>query len=186
MSKTIIKYAIFRTKWGFFGLCSTDNALIRSRLPVKDKEMAEYELLKHFVDPNERHNCLYGNRLVKLQYDRGLFRPLQGQITSYFEGCYVGFDKRIRINLEGKSEFAKRVLTKLRDVKYGQTISYGELARRVGRAGAARAVGMVMSNNPLPLVIACHRVTCADGGLGGFSAAGGVKLKQKMLLLERK
>jgi methylated-DNA-[protein]-cysteine S-methyltransferase len=186
MGKTIIKYTIFRTGWGFFGLFSTDNVLIRCRLPVKDKEKAKFELLGHFLVADGRHNHCHKNRLVKIQYEKGLFKDLQQQITAYFEGEYVDFDKGIPINLEGKSEFARRVLRKLQDVKYGRTISYGELAKRVGRPGAARAVGMVMANNPLPLVIGCHRVICADGGLGGFSAAGGVKLKKKMLLLESK
>ena len=75
-------------------------------------------------------------------------------------------------------------MTACRDIKFGQTISYSGLAKRIGRAGSARAVGNALAKNPLPLIIPCHRVVRNDGKIGGFSAKGGITLKKKMLELE--
>ncbi|GIS60136.1 MAG: hypothetical protein CM1200mP2_23610 [Planctomycetaceae bacterium] len=72
----------------------------------------------------------------------------------------------------------------VRQVGYGQTTSYGEVARKIGRPGAARAVGTAMANNTVPILIPCHRVIAASGRLGGFSAPRGTRLKQRLLDLE--
>ena len=70
----------------------------------------------------------------------------------------------------------------LRAIPYGETISYGELARRIGDPGAARAVGLANGRNPLPVIVPCHRVIGADGSLTGFG--GGLDRKRKLLELE--
>ena len=165
-----IKYTIFKTKWGYFGLAGTEYGLLQTRLPATEYEMVKYHLLKD---------------LQKAQYDKTLFKELQQQITAYFEGTYVNFSPDVPIALDGLSQFAKLILTTCRSITFGQTVSYGQLAKMAGRAGAARAVGGVMAKNPLPLIIPCHRVTYSDGNLGGFSAAGGVTLKKRMLKLEQ-
>ncbi len=79
--------------------------------------------------------------------------------------------------------FAKRVYGTLMKIPYGKTITYGEIASAVGSPGAARAVGALMKNNPIPPIVPCHRVTGANGKLGGFSANGGPPLKS--ILLQR-
>ncbi len=165
-----IKYLIFKTKWGYFGLASTENGVLRTHLPGPDPEKVKSRLLKD---------------LQAVRYERTLFKTLAEQITAYFDGTYVDFHKDIPIVLDGLSGFARGVLTACRDIRFGQTVSYADLAKMAGRGGAARAVGGVMANNPLPLIIPCHRVTYANGTIGGFSAAGGVKLKKRMLKLER-
>lgn len=81
-----------------------------------------------------------------------------------------------------KTPFQKKVLTELWKLPKGQIETYKGLARRAGSSRAARAVGTVMKNNPLPLMIPCHRVIASDGGLGGF--ASGVSVKKKLLVLE--
>ncbi len=164
------KYVIFRTKWGYFGLAGTEKGLLRTCLPTTPQK-AKSLLLK---------------RLQKAEYDTTFLKGLQKQITAYFDGSYVDFDRGVPIALNRLSSFAQRVLKTCRNIRYGETISYGRLAQRAGRSGAARAVGRVMANNPLPLIIPCHRVTCSNGKLGGFSAAGGVKLKKRLLLHEQK
>lgn len=118
------------------------------------------------------------------QYDKTLFGKMQKQITAYFEGTCVNFSRDIPVVLDGLSPFTKRVLTACRDIRFGQTVSYGRLAEMAGKAGAARAVGGALAKNPLPLVIPCHRITCANGKIGGFSASGGVELKKRLLELE--
>jgi len=82
------------------------------------------------------------------------------------------------------SSFARRLYAAARRIPQGHTLTYGDLARRIGRPGAARAVGTALGKNPVPLIVPCHRVVPASGRLGGFSAAAGVPLKAAMLELE--
>lgn len=90
----------------------------------------------------------------------------------------------IPVDLEGLSPFAHRVLSALRATRAGEAPTYGELARRAGSPGAARAVGQVMAKNPLPILVPCHRVVAADGP-GGFSLFGSLATKERLLALER-
>jgi len=87
----------------------------------------------------------------------------------------------VPVDLTGSSEFSRVVLRTLRRVKPGQVITYGELAKKCRRPGAARAIGRIMGANPVPLIIPCHRCLGASGKLTGFSASGGVFLKARML-----
>jgi len=82
------------------------------------------------------------------------------------------------------TDFQRRVLQQCRSIPYGQTLTYGELAAKAGFSGAARAVGGVMAGNRMPLVIPCHRVVGSSGLLRGYSGAGGVAMKQRLLELE--
>jgi len=88
------------------------------------------------------------------------------------------------IELQALSPFEKSVLREVRKIPFGKTASYKDIAKRTGKPLASRAVGRVLAKNPIPLVIACHRVIRSDGKPGGFSAAGGTPLKKKMLELE--
>lgn len=90
----------------------------------------------------------------------------------------------VPVDLSGQPEFGRKVLQALRRVGPGRTVSYGELATRAGRPGAARAVGRIMGANPVPLIVPCHRCMGADGRLTGFSSPGGVLLKARLLHLE--
>ncbi|UCE49309.1 MAG: methylated-DNA--[protein]-cysteine S-methyltransferase [Phycisphaerales bacterium] len=164
------KYVIFRTQWGYFGLAGTESALYRTCLPVRKMAKIEVHLL--------------GNDSAA-QFDADYFKSLQKQIVAYYEGDCVNFDPEIPVSLDGFFAFSSLVLTKCRQVRFGQTITYGGLAKKSGRPAASRAVGGALARNPLPLIIPCHRVLRNDGGLGGFSAPGGVNVKKRMLELER-
>jgi methylated-DNA-[protein]-cysteine S-methyltransferase len=98
------------------------------------------------------------------------------QLEEYFAGGRTSF--ALPLEPEG-TEFQKLVWAALREIPLGVTWSYAELARRVGRAGAARAVGSANARNPLSIVVPCHRVVGADGTLTGY--AGGVPVKQWLL-----
>lgn len=111
-------------------------------------------------------------------------RRVEAQVRQFLEGRRVDFTG-VPIDLSGQPTFRRAVLYACRKVPYGQTVTYAELARRVGRHKAARAVGGSMSRNPLPIIIPCHRVLPRSGGLGGFSAPGGVQVKQRLLAMER-
>ncbi len=90
----------------------------------------------------------------------------------------------VPLALTGVGDFAQSVYAALRQVAPGQTVTYGELAARVGRPNAARAVGRAMAGNPLPLLIPCHRVIGANGRLTGFSGADGCLTKAQILTAE--
>ena len=105
-------------------------------------------------------------------------------IKRYFAGEPIDFSG-VAVDLSGQTEFFTRIYTALRRVSYGQTTTYGALAKELGVGPEmARDVGVAMSKNPIPLIIPCHRVLAAGGKAGGFSAPGGVENKIKMLELE--
>lgn len=87
----------------------------------------------------------------------------------------------IRLDLNDLTPFQHRVVELCRRIPRGQTMTYGELARRAGRPGAARAVGNVMATNQLPLIVPCHRVVGAGGSLGGYSGPDGLHMKRRLL-----
>jgi methylated-DNA-[protein]-cysteine S-methyltransferase len=107
------------------------------------------------------------------------FREVVAQLHSYFSGRRRHFD--LPLEIEG-TEFQKKVWTELRSIPYGETISYKELAKRIGKPSAVRAVGAANGANPIPIIIPCHRVIGNDGSLTGFG--GGLPLKRKLLELE--
>jgi methylated-DNA-[protein]-cysteine S-methyltransferase len=117
----------------------------------------------------------------RFERDKDLFKTLQQQITAYFEGFYVSFGSDVHVALDRLSPFARSVLTACRTVEFGRVVTYSELAKKLERPGAARAVGNALAKNPLPLIIPCHRVVRSDGKIGGFSAPGGIDLKAKLL-----
>jgi O-6-methylguanine DNA methyltransferase len=88
------------------------------------------------------------------------------------------------LDMSAVPEFHRRVYDAARTVPAGTTVSYGEIATRLGDRGVARAVGQALGRNPFALIVPCHRVLAARGGMGGFSAAGGVATKQRLLTIE--
>ena len=87
--------------------------------------------------------------------------------------------------MNGVPEFHQRVYAIAREIQPGRTLSYGEIAARLGDPSLARAVGQALGQNPFPIVVPCHRVLAANGKTGGFSAPGGVSTKLRMLEIER-
>lgn len=91
----------------------------------------------------------------------------------------------VQLDLTGMTPFQRATIAACREISWGETATYGELAAKVGAPGAARAVGQCMAGNRFPLIVPCHRVLGAGGRLGGFSAPRGVDLKRQLLRLER-
>ena len=108
-----------------------------------------------------------------------VLRETRRQLDEYFEGRRRGFDLSLAPRGTG---FQQQVWLALRDIPYGETISYAQLARRLDMPTATRAVGAANGRNPLPIVVPCHRVIGADGSLTGFG--GGLPTKQFLLRLE--
>jgi O-6-methylguanine DNA methyltransferase len=140
--------------------------------------------LLEFSSPDQR-----ATRTVKLEqrYSRilspgssPLLVALRDQLTEYFAGNRRSFDLPLSY---GGTPFQNSVWTALREIPYGETWSYGEVANRIGDRDASRAVGAANGLNPIAIVVPCHRVINADGTPGGFG--GGIRRKQILLDLER-
>ena len=124
-------------------------------------------------------------RLARLAGPRVLRAPraldeTRRELDDYFAGRRKAFD--LELDLRGQAPFAVAVLGELAKVPYGHTATYGELANRAGSPRAARAVGMVMNRNPVPIVLPCHRIVGASGSLVGYG--GGLERKEHLLRLE--
>jgi len=113
--------------------------------------------------------------------DKAPFAEVVRQLQAYFRGELREFD--VPLALQG-TEFQRRVWNALRGIPYGETISYLQLAERIGNPKAVRAVGLANGSNPIPIIVPCHRVIGSDGSLTGFG--GGISTKKKLLELESK
>lgn len=107
----------------------------------------------------------------------------QKLLVAYANGDSVNLSE-IPVANDQRTPFQERVVKNLQRVNYGETVTYGELARRAGSSGAARAVGNQMAKNRVPLLVPCHRVVASGGKLGGFSAPDGVSMKVRLLQME--
>ncbi len=106
-------------------------------------------------------------------------RRVAGELAEYFSGTRKDFD--VPLSPKG-TDFQLLVWQELQRIPYGETRTYGDIAQRIGKKGASRAVGSANHHNPLPIISPCHRVVASGGRLGGFG--GGVELKRHMLELE--
>lgn len=161
-----MKFVIFQTKWGYFGLAGTGKILCRKFLPVSEPDLIKSRFFKEFP---------------QAEFDKNLYINLQKQIIAYFDGKIVDFNTDIPVLLNGFSEFSKHILSECRNIKYGQISTYKDLALKAAYPVSSRAVGNALAKNPLPLIIPCHRIIRSDGKLGGFTAPGGTIMKEKLL-----
>jgi methylated-DNA-[protein]-cysteine S-methyltransferase len=109
------------------------------------------------------------------------FGTLPQRLKAYFEGQHIEFPDDL--DLSDATDFQRSIWEKTRTIPYGETKSYGWVAREAGYQKAARAVGNALGENPFPIIVPCHRVIRSDGGLGGFT--GGIEVKEYLLQLER-
>ena len=129
----------------------------------------------HFVTGRKPAEVPAGSR-----EDDVMLRGVRDQLAEYFAGRRQSFD--VQLALEGTA-FQRRVWTALCDIPYGETISYGALARRIGQPTAVRAVGLANGSNPIAIIVPCHRVIGSNGTLTGYG--GGLPTKARLLDLER-
>ena len=125
----------------------------------------------------------------RLEQAGGIERPdgqpeLAARIVAYSEGMRDSFGDVV-LDLDGVPAMNRRIYEHIRGLEWGETTTYGAVARWLGDVALSRAVGAAMGANPIPLIVPCHRVLAADGRTGGFSSPGGVRAKMEMLALEK-
>ena len=165
-------YAIFDTAGGFCGIVWSETGIARFQLPTATATGTERLLLRRMPDARPAPPPPEVAATIE-------------NVKRYFAGEDVDFST-VRLDLDGQSSLFRDIYTALRRVGWGQTTTYGALAKAAGASGweAARDVGQAMAKNPVALIIPCHRCLAAGGKIGGFSAPGGEFSKLKMLELE--
>ena len=159
---------VFDTALGAFGIGWTDAGVARLQLPGTDRAALLERINRNGAQAGEP------TRVIE---------AVINQIEDYAAGEAVDFSA-VPLDLEKVPEFNRRAYALLLQVGWGETTTYGALARQLGDVALSRAVGAAMGANPIPLIIPCHRVLASDGKAGGFSAPGGAESKLRMLALE--
>lgn len=164
-----LKIAIFESPLGWIGLAGQGSTLHRLVFGQSSLQLCSQAL----SDQLPVHASIVGDWET----------PLVDRLQAYLDGSPESFAD-VDLDQAGYSAFTRRVIAACRRIPHGTTRTYAQLAAEVGSPRAARAVGGVMAANRHPLVVPCHRVVGSGGGLGGFSAAGGLKTKRELLQLE--
>jgi methylated-DNA-[protein]-cysteine S-methyltransferase len=172
MNSARTHHTIFDTALGPCGIAWTEQGLTHVQFAEADRSATE-------------------RRLVARSASAGAAKPpariaaLVDDIKRYCAGEPVDFSA-VAVDLSALDPYRRRLYETMRTLAWGQTTTYGDLARQLGSTDweGARDVGQAMGRNPMPIVIPCHRVLAAGGKIGGFSAPGGAKTKAKLLALE--
>jgi methylated-DNA-[protein]-cysteine S-methyltransferase len=164
------QYTLFETVIGWAGLAWGDRGLVGVYLPDPNPENARTSFLRRFPDAVEALPTEAVSHAI-------------GEIRRLMAGEHVDL-LDIPIDIARVPDFNARVYEIARAIPPGETLTYGEIAVKLGDKLLARDVGAALGQNPWPIVVPCHRVTAAGGKLGGFSARGGVNTKVKLLAIE--
>jgi methylated-DNA-[protein]-cysteine S-methyltransferase len=165
------RYFIFETAGGFCGIAWNEVGITRFQLPTRRSEGTE-RLMRRRLPAAERGE------------PTPMVAEAIAEVRRYFAGEEVDFT-RFALDLDDQEPFFRQIYAAARHVGWGRTTTYGTLARELGAGPeAARDVGQAMAQNPIALIIPCHRVLAAGGKVGGFSAPGGAVAKRRMLALE--
>ena len=164
------QFALFDTAIGFAGIAWNDAGLVACHLPERDVETARRSFLRRFPDASEADvPAVHAATVAGIQ---ALMRGEKADLTD------------APLDLSRTPEFHAKVYEIARAIPPGETLTYGDIAVKLGDKLLARDVGAALGKNPWPIVVPCHRVTAAGGKPGGFSARGGVNTKLKLLGIE--
>jgi methylated-DNA-[protein]-cysteine S-methyltransferase len=161
---------LFGTRLGACGIAWSERGVTRLQLPERNPSATERRLRGRLADSGEGK-------------PPSAMRQTIAMLERYFAGERVDFAS-VALDLSGVGPFHRKIYDATRSLGWGETASYGDLARQAGSPGAARAVGQAMGHNPVPIIIPCHRVLAAGHKIGGFSAYGGAVTKERLLALE--
>lgn len=164
------QFTLFDTRIGCCGIAWGEHGVIGVQLPEAREAETRTRLLRRFPDAVETPP----SREVQSALD-GIVALLRGEARDL---------SAVVLDMARVPLFDRRVYDATRAIPAGATQSYGEIAARLGEPGAARAVGQALGSNPFPIIVPCHRVLAADGGIGGFSANGGIRTKLRLLRIE--
>jgi methylated-DNA-[protein]-cysteine S-methyltransferase len=167
---------VFETALGYIALAERNRALLVLTFGHSNERTASRALALRLKGLE-----LPANDSFVSDYQRD---ELIDRLREFAQGVPTDFSDLV-VETPGATSFQRRVIDACRTISWGETLSYGELAHRAGRPGAARAVGSVMAANRVPLVVPCHRVVAAGGGLGGYSAPQGLAMKRRLLAAEQ-
>jgi methylated-DNA-[protein]-cysteine S-methyltransferase len=171
MGQATHHFTTFETAAGHCGIAWNEAGITQFQLPTRSAESAERNLLRRRPDAARGEPTADVAQTI-------------AAAQRYFNGEKIDFSQ-VRLDLDGQDEFFLKIYAATRRVGWGQTTTYGTLAKELGAGPeAARDVGQAMAHNPVPLIIPCHRVLAAGGKVGGFSAPGGSTAKIRMLELE--
>lgn len=166
----MIQFAIFETAIGWAGLAWGDAGLVGVHLPEADPDTARRGFQRRFP----------GSREAEMP---ALLRPTADGIAALMRGEKSDL-AAAPLDLSRTPDFHVRVYEIARAIPPGETLTYGDIAVRLGDRLLARDVGQALGKNPWPIVVPCHRVVAAGGKLGGFSARGGARTKARLLAIE--
>ena len=166
---------IVGTALGFVGIVWNDSGL--TRLCLFDSNRASVERRLERLEPGAPEPALRDEPMP------AWVATLVAGIRAYAEGEEIDFSG-VPVDLTDVDDFRRAIYDAARALAFGETTTYGELARRAGHPGLPRETGQALGSNPVPLVIPCHRILAAGGKIGGFSAPGGAAAKERMLALE--
>ena len=159
-------YTVFKTKRGWIGVLASKIGLRVVTLPQTTQGKALNSL---------------GKQAKQAVFSPGLFSDLELRLQTYYSGKKIAFPDEL--DFSDATAFQKQVWEATRLIPYGETKSYGWVARQIGKPLAARAVGQTLGKNPFLIIVPCHRVIGSDGGLGGFS--GGLEINESLLKIEK-
>lgn len=164
-------FALFDTAIGPCAIAWGNGGIVGIQLPECDRAATETRMARRFPEA------------IPMRAPPGVYLAVR-DIAALLAGTITDLD-RITLDMAELPEFHRRVYDAARTIPMGETRTYGDIARQIGDAGAARAVGQALGRNPFAIVVPCHRVLAADGGTGGFSAAGGTVTKLRLLTIEK-
>lgn len=172
-----MNYHLFDTAIGICGIGWNEHSIVRFQLPDTDDRDIESKLKRRAPSAQDAHKA--GTDLPAFVQDA------IAELRRYFAGEAHDFS-RIPVDVSHTDDLRRKIYDELRTIECGKTVTYGELARRIGASGpeAPRVVGQAMGRNPVPVIIPCHRVLAAGNKIGGFSAPGGTATKERLLALE--
>lgn len=168
---TDICFALFDTAIGRCGIVWNERGVARVGFPERSEDATRRRLLRHFPDARE----IVPPPEIRRAID-DIVASLAGERRDL---------THMRIDTADLPEFNRRVYAVARGIPPGKTLSYGEIAERLGNKALARDVGQALGQNPIPIIVPCHRVLAAGGKMGGFSAPGGISTKLRLLGIER-
>ena len=164
-------FALFDTDIGPCGIAWGGRGVTGVQLPEASEARTRARLVRRYPHVREAPPPAQVRRVID-----GIVALLRGEASDLSAAA---------LDMDGVSEFDRRVYELARGIAPGATLSYGEIAARLGERGLARDVGQALGRNPFPLIVPCHRVLAAGGKAGGFSANGGVTTKLRLLTIER-